>query len=60
MGNAATTKKGDSTESGEYLTLGQTCWKWFKCERVNEEQVLLHVFPLSDKPFLCFLERGES
>ena len=23
MGNAATTKKGDSTESGEYLTLGQ-------------------------------------
>ena len=37
MGNAATTKKGDSTESGEYLTLGETCWKWFKCERVNEE-----------------------
>ena len=39
MGNAATTKKGDSTESGEYLTLRQTCCKWFKCERVNEEQV---------------------
>ena len=26
MGNAATTKKGDSTESGEYLAANALCW----------------------------------
>ena len=57
MGNAATTKKGDSTESGEYL-----CGKYNFKSAGHRLKIynIEHVRPLSDRPCLCFFEGGES
>ena len=68
MGNAATTKKGDSTESGELLHI---CRIYKELQRLrqnfgNDAVPLLMMginkllFPLSLFLYLCLLDRGES
>ena len=68
MGNSATTKKGDSTESGELLHI---CRTYKELQRLrqnfgNDAVPLLMMginkllFPLSLFLCLCLLDRGES
>ena len=66
MGNAATTKKGDSTESGELLQIGYKELQRLRQNFGNNAVPLLmmgiikHLFPLPLSLYLCLLERGES
>ena len=66
MGNAATTKKGDSTESGELLQIGYKKLQRLRQNFGNDAVPLLMMginkllFPPSLFLCLCLLDRGES